>query len=192
MQKASPLAWLYRFTIAALPEDTMPVTVEVLGSRPARLGIGNAASDGTVNQKQVETRIEYRPREFFEATPGLVVSPHSGEGRANQSYLRGINLDHGTDLGTTIGGMLVNQRSHAHSQGWTDLNFIVPELTSFLEYSKGPFRAVLGAFSAAGAFPRLNRLWNRLRLYVITNGFIAGCCDPMLTFKSGHQNHSLK
>jgi outer membrane cobalamin receptor len=71
------------------------------------------ASEGTVTQQ------------LLEATPGLVVSQHSGEGKANQFYLCGFNLDHGTDLRTTVGGMLVNQRTHAHGQGWTDLNFLI-------------------------------------------------------------------
>lgn len=64
-------------------------------------------------------------QQLLEATPGLVVSQHSGEGKANQFYLCGFNLDHGTDLRTTVGGMLVNQRTHAHGQGWTDLNFLI-------------------------------------------------------------------
>ena len=84
----------------------------------------------------------YRPGELLEATPGLIVSQHSGEGKANQFYLRGFNLDHGTDLRTTVDGMPVNQRSHAHGQGWTDLNFLIPELAARLDYKQGP---VLGA-----------------------------------------------
>lgn len=88
---------------------------------------------------------------MLEATPGLVASQHSGEGKANQFYLRGFNLDHGTDLRTTVDGMPVNQRSHAHGQGWTDLNFIIPELVARLDYSKGPYNASNGDFSSAGA-----------------------------------------
>jgi outer membrane receptor protein involved in Fe transport len=88
---------------------------------------------------------------MLEAVPGLIVSQHSGEGKANQFYLRGFNLDHGTDLRTTIDGMVVNQRSHAHGQGWTDLNFLIPELATLLEYRKGPFYAAEGDFASAGA-----------------------------------------
>ncbi|RYE62906.1 MAG: TonB-dependent receptor, partial [Oxalobacteraceae bacterium] len=72
-------------------------------------------------------------------------------GKANQFYLRGFNLDHGTDLRTTVDGMLVNQRSHAHGQGWTDLNFLIPELASRLDYRKGPYYAAEGDFASAGA-----------------------------------------
>ena len=85
-------------------------------------GVADAASVGTVTRQQIEARTVYRPGELLESTPGLIVSQHSGEGKANQFYLRGFNLDHGTDLRTTVDGMAVNQRSHAHGQGWTDLN----------------------------------------------------------------------
>ena len=106
---------------------------------------------GTVTQKQLEARVVYRPGELLEATPGLIVSQHSGEGKANQFYLRGFNLDHGTDLRTTIDGMLVNQRSHSHGQGWTDLNFVIPELATGMSYRKGPYFASEGDFASAGA-----------------------------------------
>ena len=125
------------------------VTVEA--SRNSQLGIVDAASAGIITAKQLEARTVYRPGEVLEATPGLIVSQHSGEGKANQFYLRGINLDHGTDLRTTVDGMLVNERSHSHGQGWTDLNFLIPELTSSLEYKKGPYYADEGDFSSAGA-----------------------------------------
>ncbi len=104
-----------------------------------------------MTKKQLNARTVYRPGELLEAAPGLVVSQHSGEGKANQFYLRGFNLDHGTDLRTTVDGMLVNQRSHAHGQGWTDLNFLIPELATGLEYKKGPYFASEGDFSSAGA-----------------------------------------
>jgi outer membrane receptor protein involved in Fe transport len=115
------------------------------------LGVADAASVGTVTKSQIEARTVYRPGELFESVPGLIVSQHSGEGKANQFYLRGFNLDHGTDLRTTIDGMPVNQRSHAHGQGWTDVNFLIPELADRLEYRKGPYYASEGDFSSAGA-----------------------------------------
>jgi hypothetical protein len=125
-------------------------TVEVQGSRNSQLGTADSANAGVITQKQLEARTVYRPGELLEATPGLIVSQHSGEGKANQFYLRGFNLDHGTDLRTTIDGMLVNQRSHSHGQGWTDLNFLIPELADRLEYRKGPYYAEAGDFGAAG------------------------------------------
>ena len=125
--------------------------VEVQGSRNSVLGDASTASEGVVTQQQLDARTVYRPGELLEAVPGLVVSQHSGEGKANQFYLRGFNLDHGTDLRTTVDGMLVNQRSHAHGQGWTDVNFMIPELGTLLEYRKGPYYAAEGDFSSAGA-----------------------------------------
>ena len=125
--------------------------VVVMGTATSLVGVADSANVGTVTQKQLEARTVYRPGELLEATPGLVVSQHSGEGKANQFYLRGFNLDHGTDLRTTVDGMLVNQRSHSHGQGWTDLNFVVPELATGLEYKKGPYYAGEGDFSSAGA-----------------------------------------
>ena len=133
------------------PQAGALAPVTVTGSRNSQLGIADSANSGVVTQKQLEARPVYRPGEVLEATPGLVVSQHSGEGKANQFYLRGFNLDHGTDLRTTVDGMLVNQRSHAHGQGWTDLNFLIPELTSRLEYRKGPYYAAEGDFASAGA-----------------------------------------
>ena len=121
------------------------------GNSTGLVGVADSANSGTVSQKQLEARTVYRPGELLEATPGLIVSQHSGEGKANQFYLRGFNLDHGTDLRTTVDGMLVNQRSHAHGQGWTDLNFLMPELATGMEYRKGPYYAAEGDFASAGA-----------------------------------------
>ena len=126
-----------------------PVVIQ--SSRSSVLGDAGTASEGVVTQQQLDARTVYRPGELLEAVPGLIVSQHSGEGKANQFYLRGFNLDHGTDLRTTLDGMLVNQRSHAHGQGWTDVNFLIPELTTLLDYRKGPFYAAEGDFASAGA-----------------------------------------
>ncbi len=115
------------------------------------IGTADSANMGTVTKIQLESRAVYRPAELLEAVPGLIVTQHSGEGKANQFFLRGFNLDHGTDLRTSVDGMLVNQRSHAHGQGWTDLNFLIPELVSGLEYKKGTYYANEGDFSSAGA-----------------------------------------
>ena len=137
----------------ATPETTSATLapVQIQGSRNSVLGDAGTASEGVVTQRQLEARTVYRPGELLEAVPGLVVSQHSGEGKANQYYLRGFNLDHGTDLRTTIDGMLVNQRSHSHGQGWTDVNFLIPELATLLDYRKGPFYAAEGDFASAGS-----------------------------------------
>jgi outer membrane receptor protein involved in Fe transport len=92
-----------------------------------------------------------RPGEFLEVTPGLVITQHSGEGKANQYFLRGFNLDHGTDLSITVDGMPVNMRTHGHGQGYADINFLIPELVSGIRIRKGPYFADEGDFSSAGS-----------------------------------------
>ncbi|BBP04482.1 TonB-dependent receptor [Sulfuriferula plumbiphila] len=149
-------------------------TVEVKAGALDLIGEADSANVGTVTRQQLEARTVYRPGELLEATPGLIVSQHSGEGKANQFYLRGFNLDHGTDLRTTVDGMLVNQRSHSHGQGWTDLNFLIPELATGLQYKKGPYYAEEGDFASAGAVSigYANKLPNGIaELGLGTNGF---------------------
>ena len=144
-------AALLAFTSAwAGGEQELPKVV-VIGKAATQVGVADSANVGNVTQAQLEARTVYRPGELLESAPGLVVSQHSGEGKANQFYLRGFNLDHGTDLRTTVDGMVVNQRSHAHGHGWTDLNFIIPEIATGLEYKKGTYYASEGDFSSAGA-----------------------------------------
>lgn len=93
----------------------------------------------------------YRPGQLLETVPGLIVTLHSGEGKANQFLLRGYNLDHGTDLETYVDGMPINQPTHAHGQGYTDLNFMIPELADGLTYTKGTYYANVGDFGAVGS-----------------------------------------
>jgi len=135
---------------SARADDQILQRVLIDGSRANQLGVADAASAGSVSQQELAARTVYRPGEILEAAPGLIVSQHSGEGKANQFYLRGFNLDHGTDLRTTVDDMPVNQRSHAHGQGWTDLNFLIPELAVRLDYKKGPYSAAEGDFASAG------------------------------------------
>ncbi|MCS0589838.1 TonB-dependent receptor [Massilia norwichensis] len=144
------LAALFSHTHAHA-DDFVIQRVLVEGARASQLGIADSANAGSVSQKELEMRTIYRPGELLEAAPGLIASQHSGEGKANQFYLRGFNLDHGTDLATYIDEMPVNQRSHAHGQGWTDLNFLIPELTARLDYRKGPYSAREGDFASAGS-----------------------------------------
>jgi hypothetical protein len=152
------------FAHAARADDFVIQRVLVEGARASQLGIMDAASAGTIGAKELAQQIAYRPGELLEAAPGLVVSQHSGEGKANQFYLRGFNLDHGTDLATWVDGMPVNQRSHAHGQGWTDLNFLIPEITTRLDYTKGPYSARQGDFASAGSasLTYANRLVNNV------------------------------
>lgn len=136
---------------SAHADDFVLQRVLVEGARASQLGIADSASAGSISQRELAARVIYRPGELLEAAPGIIVSQHSGEGKANQFYLRGFNLDHGTDLRTTLDDMPVNQRSHAHGQGWTDLNFLIPEITARLDYGKGPYSAQAGDFASAGS-----------------------------------------
>lgn len=110
-----------------------------------------AASAGDVSQKQLASQPLLRPGAVLENVPGLIVTQHSGEGKANQYFLRAFNLDHGTDLATEVDDMPINMPTHAHGQGYTDLNFLIPELVGDLHYKKGPYYADEGDFATAAA-----------------------------------------
>jgi len=125
--------------------------VEVTAASSELVGVADSANEGTVTAKQLETRPLLRPAEVLEVVPGLVVSQHAGDGKANQYYLRGFNLDHGTDFAANLMGMPLNLPTHAHGQGYLDLNFLIPELVDRMTYRKGPYWAEEGDFSSAGA-----------------------------------------
>jgi hypothetical protein len=115
------------------------------------IGIAQSASQGAITAKQLDERPLMRDGEVLETVPGVIVTQHSGEGKANQYFLRGFNLDHGTDFSTTVAGVPVNLPTHAHGQGYSDLNFLIPELVSGVQFSKGPYYADQGDFATAGS-----------------------------------------
>lgn len=119
-----------------------------------------AASAMTISGAEVNARPFSRPGEALEAVPGLIVTQHSGEGKANQYFLRGFNLDHGTDLAIKIDGMPVNMPTHGHGQGYADINFMIPELIQSVNVRKGPYFADVGDFGSAGSLTidYINRL----------------------------------
>ena len=117
----------------------------------SQVGIADSASQGNIGQAQLKYRPLSRPAEILETVPGLIATQHSGEGKANQYFLRGFNLDHGTDFLTQIEGVPVNQLSHSHGQGWTDTNFLIPELVETLDYKKGNHYAENGDFASTGS-----------------------------------------
>jgi len=123
------------------------VTTERLGL----LDTASTASEGFVADQELQLAPVYRPGQLLETVPGLIVTLHSGEGKANQYLMRGYNLDHGTDLATYVDDMPINQPTHAHGQGYTDLNFLIPELADELTYTKGPYYANVGDFGATGS-----------------------------------------
>ena len=126
-------------------------TVEVTGHYANGVGTSDAASQGTVRGERLTDLPLLRPGEVLETVPGLVVTQHSGDGKANQYFLRGYNLDHGTDFATWVDGLPVNMPTNAHGQGYTDLNFLIPELVEKIDYRKGPYFAEDGDFSSAGS-----------------------------------------
>jgi hypothetical protein len=132
---------------AARRLDTLRTTTSSLNG----VNTSDAASSGHVTPQVIDDRPLLRPGAVMEYIPGMIVTQHSGGGKANQYFLRGFNLDHGTDFETTLGGMPVNLSSHAHGQGYTDLNFVIPELVGRIDYFKGPYFAAQGDFATAGS-----------------------------------------
>ena len=125
-----------------------PITI--LGRSDDLLGLASSASVGYVGRRDLETRPLLREGELLETVPGMILTQHSGGGKANQMFVRGFNLDHGNDFATWLEGMPINLTTHAHGHGYTDLNFIIPELVENIEYSLGNYYAEIGDFSAAG------------------------------------------
>ena len=125
--------------------------VVVTASRLDMLGTATTASQGSVTEQELELRPAYRVGQLLESVPGLVVTVHSGEGKANQYLARGFNLDHGTDIANFVDDMPVNRPTNAHGQGYSDLNFILPELTNGLDYTKGPYYASVGDFGSVAS-----------------------------------------
>ena len=135
------------------PSAESPQTLEpvvVTGRADDLTGIAGSASEGRVGQAQLETRPLLRPGELLELVPGVAVTQHSGTGKANQYFLRGFNLDHGTDFSTRVDGVPINFPTHAHGQGYMDLNWVIPELVDYVNFRKGPYYADVGDFSSAG------------------------------------------
>lgn len=125
--------------------------VVITASTVNLIGEATTSSEGIVTRQELALRPAYRVGQLLETIPGLVVTAHSGEGKANQYLLRGFNLDHGTDLATDIDDMPVNARTHTHGQGYTDLNFFMPELASRINFTKGPYYASEGDFASVGS-----------------------------------------
>ncbi|MBO6506437.1 MAG: TonB-dependent receptor [Kordiimonadaceae bacterium] len=140
--------------------DNAPELIEVSGRALDTIGEVLAGSSGTVGYEDLKNRPISRVGEILEVVPGLVATQHSGTGKANQFFLRGFNLDHGTDFATTIDGVPLNMRSHGHGQGYTDLNILIPELVERVDFEKGPYHADVGDFATAGN-ARI-RTYNRL------------------------------
>jgi hypothetical protein len=151
----APSSWAQTAPVDADPGEAAkaaPVSqVIVTASRLNLLGVAATASQGSVTREEISLRPIYRIGQVYETVPGLVVTVHSGESKANQYELRGFDVDHGTDFASFIDGMPVNQGTNMHGQGYSDQTFLMPQIVSGLDYSKGPYFAGNGDFSAVGS-----------------------------------------
>lgn len=148
------------------PADTPLSTVVVTAERRELIGTTSTASEGVVVNDELALTPAYRPGQLLETVPGLQVTSHSGEGKANQYLMRGYNLDHGTDLAVSVDGMPVNNPTHAHGQGYTDLNFMIPELATNIRFTKGTYYASQGDFASVGSvhLSYLDRIDNQINV----------------------------
>ncbi|MEP6824548.1 MAG: TonB-dependent receptor [Ramlibacter sp.] len=151
-----PLAAAIACALGAFPAQAQTAEgdlkeITINSTRQDLQGTASSASEGVVTSKQLRTRPILRAGDLMESVPGLVATQHAGEGKANQYFLRGFNLDHGTDLATFVDGVPVNMPTHGHGQGYTDLYFLIPELVDSVAYRKGPYYAEEGDFAAAGS-----------------------------------------
>ena len=144
----------FALTASALSQAQQAGAIEevvVFGRSTDLRGQANAATEGTVGGADLLIRPMVKTAELLEAMPGMVAVQHSGSGKANQYFLRGFNVDHGTDYSAHLDGVTLNLRSHGHGQGYLDVNGLIPEIVDGIDYRKGPYRADIGDFSLAGA-----------------------------------------
>jgi hypothetical protein len=125
--------------------------VTVTGRQDSMLGVADSAGQGATGAAQLADRPILRSGEIMETVPGMIITQHAGGGKANQYFLRGFNLDHGTDFANYLDGMPLNLPSHAHGEGYSDMNIVIPELVERVDYEKGPYYADVGDFGSAGA-----------------------------------------
>jgi len=137
--------------VVVVGKRTFANLADVENPAESLVGVAQSASQGAITARQLDVRPFMRQGEVLETVPGVIITQHSGEGKANQYFLRGFNLDHGSDFATTIAGTPANMPTHAHSQGYSDINFLIPELVAGVQYSKGPYFADQGDFATAGA-----------------------------------------
>lgn len=165
---------LLLFGMPCAAHETQLEEVVVEGRSLVLIKEARSASEGVIGQQDLQIRPMLRTGDVLEAIPGMIVTQHSGSGKSNQMFLRGFNLDHGTDFATWIDDMPVNMRTHGHGQGYTDVNFLIPETIQTLSFVKGPYHAEQGDFSSAGGshistFDRMES--GELRLELGENGY---------------------
>lgn len=130
---------------------TVSTTIRVQGQADSLTGIAVSSTQGTIGATEIEDRPILRSGQILEAIPGLIITQHAGGGKANQYFLRGFNLDHGTDFAVFLDNMPLNLPSHAHGEGYSDMNVVIPEFVQRVDFDKGPYYANVGDFGAAGS-----------------------------------------
>lgn len=114
----------------------------------------------TISQVDIKLRPANTSQDILRMIPGLFIAQHAGGGKAEQIFLRGFDIDHGTDINLEVDGLPVNMVSHAHGQGYSDLHFLIPEIVGYVDFNKGPYYADKGNMTTAGyaAFHTKNSL----------------------------------
>jgi len=141
---------------SVLAYELEPIAVE--GRATDLSGVARSASEGATGRADLALRPVAREGELLETVPGMILTQHSGDGKSNQMFVRGFNLDHGTDFRTVVEGMPVNLPTHGHGHGYTDVNFLTPELVERIDFRLGVYYPEIGNFgSAGGADVRLVR-----------------------------------
>jgi len=135
----------------SLAVGTVSTSVNVQGRSDDLVGIAGSATQGTVGAAEIGDRPILRSGEVLETIPGVIITQHAGGGKANQYFLRGFNLDHGTDIAISLDGMPLNLPSHAHGEGYSDMNIVIPELVERTDFQKGPYYANVGNYGSAGS-----------------------------------------
>jgi hypothetical protein len=135
----------------SLAVGSVSTTINVQGPEDSLIGIADSATQGTVGATEIQDRPILRSGEILETIPGLIITQHAGGGKANQYFLRGFNLDHGTDFAIFIDDMPLNLPSHAHGEGYADMNIVIPEFVERVNFEKGPYYADVGNYGSAGA-----------------------------------------
>lgn len=173
--------------LPAPAEPQRPDTIIVYGRAIQQIGIATSGSQGVVGYRDFADRPLSRVGELVENVPGVIATQHSGTGKANQYFLRGFNLDHGTDFAGFVDGVPINMRTHGHGQGYLDLNFLIPELVKRIDYRKGPYFADTGDFSAAGTvrFTTADRMEPMVQVTAGSFGYYRALAAGSMAFAGG-------
>ena len=135
----------------SLAVSRVSTSVDVQGRADDLVGIAASATQGTVGATEIQDRPILRAGEILETAPGVIITQHAGGGKANQYFLRGFNLDHGTDIAILIDDMPLNLPSHAHGEGYSDMNTVVAEFVKAVDFQKGPYYADVGNYGSAAS-----------------------------------------